>query len=629
MASQSKGKKKKAENPVATTTRLLAYIWKDYKLAIVIVFICIILGSVAQVRGSLFLETLIDDHIVPLLGTSQPVYDGLLKAIFWMAGIYLMGVVSVLIYNYLMVVVAQGVQKKIRDEMFSRMQRLPVKYFDTHTHGDLMSHYTNDVDTLRQMLSQGIPQTFASIITMISITVGMFSVSVPLTLVVLVFVCLMGVVARTITSKSGKNFMKQQKTLGELNGYIEEMMHGQKVVKVFSREGEVKKDFNQLNDQLWQSSREANKFSNILWPVMGNLGYVLYVLVAIVGGTMAMRGIGSLTLGAIATFLHLSRAFVMPISQIALQVNSIVMALAGAERIFTLMDAEFEPNDGQIQLVNAKYESDQLVESGARTGIWAWKETNKDGGVTYTEVKGDVRLNHVDFHYNPNKPVLHDVSVYGNPGDKVAFVGATGAGKTTITNLINRFYDIQGGEILYDSINITKINKNDLRRSLGVVLQDTHLFTGTILENIRYGNLDATDEEIYHAAKLANAHDFITRLPEGYETEITDNGEALSQGQRQLLNIARAAVADPPVIILDEATSSIDTRTESIVQRGLDALMKGRTVFVIAHRLSTIRNADVIMVMDKGQIIERGNHEQLMSRKEKYYQLYTGAFELE
>jgi len=628
MPSQTKGKKK-AENPVATTMRLLSYIWKDYKFLIILVLICIIIGSVAQVRGSLFLETLIDDHITPLLTVTHPSFAPLFRAIMIMAGIYLAGVVSVLIYNYLMVIVAQGVQKKIRDEMFSHMQRLSIKYFDTHTHGDLMSHYTNDVDTLRQMLSQGVPQTFASLITIVSVIIGMLSVSVPLTLVVLTFVVFMVWSAKTITVKSGKNFGKQQKTLGELNGYIEEMMHGQKVVKVFCREEEAKKDFDVLNEDLARSSREANKFSNILWPVMGNLGYLLYVIVAVAGGAMAIHGMGALTLGAIVTFLQLSRAFVMPISQISLQVNSIVMALAGAERIFALMDQEVESNEGQIQLVNAQYEGDQLIETKNRTGIWAWKETDVNGQVSYTQVKGDVRLSHVDFSYDKNKQVLYDVSVYGNPGEKVAFVGATGAGKTTITNLINRFYDIQSGEILYDGINIASINKNDLRRSLGVVLQETNLFTGTILENIKYGKLDATDEEVYHAAKLANAHDFISRLPEGYETIITDNGEALSQGQRQLLNIARAAVADPPVIILDEATSSIDTRTETIVQRGLDALMKGRTVFVIAHRLSTIRNADVIMVMDQGQIIERGNHEQLMARKEKYYQLYTGAFELE
>ena len=621
--------KRKAKDPIGTTLRLLSYIGKDYKVQIVTVLVCIVIGSVAQVKGSLFLRTLIDDHITPFLGMSNPVYTGLLQAILVMSGIYLLGVLSTLIYNILMVKVAQGVQKKIRDEMFNHMQSLSVKYFDTHAHGDLMSRYTNDVDTLRQMLSQSIPQTFASTISIISVFIAMLSVSIPMALIVIVFVGFMMYAARTITTKSGKNFAKQQKTLGELNGYVEEMMHGQKVVKVFCHEATAKEEFDKLNDALGENARDANKFSNILFPVLGNLGYLLYVIIAVVGGTMAINGIGALTLGGIATFLQLSRSFVMPISQISLQINSIVMALAGAERIFALIDETPEVDEGHIQLVNGKFEGNQLIETAERTGIWAWKQTNSDGSFTFTQVKGDVRLVDVDFSYNEKKQILHDVSVYANPGEKVAFVGSTGAGKTTITNLINRFYEIQAGTILYDGIDVTQIKKDDLRQSLGVVLQETNLFTGSILENIRFGKLDATDEDVYRAAKLANAHEFITRLPEGYETILTENGEALSQGQRQLLNIARAAVADPPVIILDEATSSIDTRTESIVQSGLDALMKGRTVFVIAHRLSTIRNSDVIMVMDQGKIIERGNHKELMKRQEKYYQLYTGAFELE
>ena len=628
MSHKPKGRRK-AKDPIGTTLRLLSYISKNYKFQMIIVLICIVIGSVAQVKGSLFLRTLIDDYIMPLIGTNNPSYAGLLHAILVMSGIYLLGVISTLTYNFLMVKVAQGVQKEIRDEMFSHMQKLSIKYFDTHAHGDLMSRYTNDVDTLRQMLSQSIPQTFAATISIISVFIAMLSVSVPMALIVIVFVGFMMYAARTITKKSGKNFAKQQKTLGELNAYIEEIMHGQKVVKVFSHESVTKKEFDKLNEALGQNARDANKFSNILFPVLGNLGYLLYVIIAVVGGTMAIKGVGALTLGGIATFLQLSRSFVMPISQISLQINSIVMALAGAERIFELIDEVPEVDEGKILLVNGKLEGNQLIETKERTGIWAWKHESSQGKIDYKQVKGDVRLVDVDFSYNENKQILHQVSVYANPGEKIAFVGSTGAGKTTITNLINRFYEIQAGEILYDGIDITQIRKDDLRRSLGVVLQETNLFTGTILENIRYSNLDATDEDVYRAAKLANAHDFITRLPEGYQTVLTDNGEALSQGQRQLLNIARAAVADPPVIILDEATSSIDTRTEAIVQSGLDALMKGRTVFVIAHRLSTIRNSDVIMVMDQGQIIERGNHKELMARKEKYYQLYTGAFELE
>lgn len=619
------------KTPVKSTTikRLMSYVTGQYKAQFALVMVCILISSLAGVAGSLFLKTLIDDYIAPLLLQENPVFTGLLQAILIMAGIYLAGVVATFIYNRLMVVIAQGVLKKIRDGMFSHMQSLPIKYFDTHPHGNIMSHYTNDTDTLRQMLSQSIPQVVSSIVTIIAVFIAMLSTSIYLTVLVIVMIFIMMFVVKKIGGKSGSYFKKQQQSLGQLNGYIEEMIHGQKVIKVFCHEEKAKQGFEELNEELRNNATEANTFANILMPIMANLGTLQYVLIAIVGGALAIGGIGGLTIGAIAAFLQLSRSFTMPISQVSQQVNSIVMALAGAQRIFDLMDEESEQDEGYVTLVNAKYVGDTLVETSEYTGVWAWKHPHEDGSVTYTRLTGDVRFYDVDFGYQANKNVLHHITLYAEPGQKVAFVGSTGAGKTTITNLINRFYDIADGKISYDGININKIKKNDLRRSLGIVLQDTHLFSGTVMDNIRYGRLDATDEEVYEAARLANADDFISTLPEGYHTELTADGGRLSQGQRQLLSIARAAIADPPVMILDEATSSIDTRTEAIVQRGMDRLMQGRTVFVIAHRLSTVQNSDAIMVLEQGQIIERGNHEKLVSEKGKYYQLYTGAFELE
>ena len=541
-----------------------------------------------------------------------------------------MGILACLFYNRTMVSIAQGTLKRIRDEMFEHMQTLPIRYFDTHTHGDIMSHYTNDTDTLRQMLAQSIPQMFSSLITIISVFFAMLFTSWQLTIFVLCFVFIMLQVTGRVAGKSGYYFIRQQKALGDVNGYIEEMINGQKVIKVFCHEEKAKEIFDQKNEELCKDASAANSFANILMPIMGNLGNLQYVLLATIGGTMALGGAGGMTVGTIASFLQLSRSFMNPISQISNQLNMVVMALAGAERIFKLMDEEPEVDEGYVTLVNAKYdENGELTESKERTGLWAWKHPHGDGTLTYTKMRGEVRFYDVDFGYNEEKIVLHNISLYAEPGQKVAFVGSTGAGKTTITNLINRFYDLADGKIRYDDININKIKKADLRRSLGVVLQETNLFTGTIMENIRYGKLDATDEEVYAAAKLANADDFIRLLPNGYDTVITGNGGSLSQGQRQLIAIARAAVADPPVMILDEATSSIDTRTEAIVQRGMDALMKGRTVFVIAHRLSTVRNSDVIMVLEQGRIIERGSHDKLIAEKGKYYQLYTGAFELE
>lgn len=622
---------KPSKTPVKGTTikRLMSYVTGQYKAQFALVLVCILISSLAGVAGSLFLKTLIDDYIAPLLLEDHPVFAGLLRAILIMAGIYLAGVVATFVYNRLMVVIAQGVLKKIRDGMFSHMQSLPIKYFDTHPHGNIMSHYTNDTDTLRQMLSQSIPQVVTSIVTIVAVFCAMLSTSVYLTALVVVMIFIMMFVVRKIGGKSGSYFKKQQQSLGQLNGYIEEMINGQKVIKVFCHEEKAKQGFDKLNEELRDNATEANKFANILMPIMANLGTLQYVLLAIVGGALAISGIGGLTIGAIAAFLQLSRSFTMPISQVSQQVNSIVMALAGAQRIFDLMDEEPEQDEGYVTLVNAKYEGDTLVETSEFTGIWAWKQPNKDGSVTYTRLTGDVRFNDVDFGYQPDKTVLQHITLYAEPGQKVAFVGSTGAGKTTITNLINRFYDIADGKIRYDGININKIKKDDLRRSLGIVLQDTHLFSGTVMDNIRYGRLDATDEEVYEAARLANADDFISTLPQGYHTELSADGGQLSQGQRQLLAIARAAIADPPVMILDEATSSIDTRTEAIVQRGMDRLMQGRTVFVIAHRLSTVQNSDAIMVLEHGQIIERGNHEKLISERGKYYQLYTGAFELE
>ena len=609
--------------------RLMSYIG-HYKLRFAAVLICIVVNALAMVSCSLYLQTLIDSYITPLLQAATPDFAPLFRSILIMGCIYAVGILACLFYNRTMVSIAQGTLKRIRDEMFEHMQTLPIRYFDTHTHGDIMSHYTNDTDTLRQMLAQSIPQMFSSLITIISVFFAMLFTSWQLTIFVLCFVFIMLQVTGRVAGKSGYYFIRQQKALGDVNGYIEEMINGQKVIKVFCHEEKAKEIFDQKNEELCKDASAANSFANILMPIMGNLGNLQYVLLATIGGTMALGGAGGMTVGTIASFLQLSRSFMNPISQISNQLNMVVMALAGAERIFKLMDEEPEVDEGYVTLVNAKYdENGELTESKERTGLWAWKHPHGDGTLTYTKMRGEVRFYDVDFGYNEEKIVLHNISLYAEPGQKVAFVGSTGAGKTTITNLINRFYDLADGKIRYDDININKIKKADLRRSLGVVLQETNLFTGTIMENIRYGKLDATDEEVYAAAKLANADDFIRLLPNGYDTVITGNGGSLSQGQRQLIAIARAAVADPPVMILDEATSSIDTRTEAIVQRGMDALMKGRTVFVIAHRLSTIRNSDVIMVLEQGRIIERGSHDKLIAEKGKYYQLYTGAFELE
>lgn len=609
--------------------RLMSYIG-HYKLRFAAVLVCIVVNALAMVSCSLYLQTLIDSYITPLLQAAAPDFAPLFRSVLIMGCIYAVGILACLFYNRTMVSIAQGTLKRIRDEMFEHMQTLPIRYFDTHTHGDIMSHYTNDTDTLRQMLAQSIPQMFSSLITIISVFFAMLFTSWQLTIFVLCFVFIMLQVTGRVAGKSGYYFIRQQKALGDVNGYIEEMINGQKVIKVFCHEEKAKEIFDQKNEELCKDASAANSFANILMPIMGNLGNLQYVLLATIGGTMALGGVGGMTIGTIASFLQLSRSFMNPISQISNQLNMVVMALAGAERIFRLMDEEPEVDEGYVTLVNAKYDKNgELTESKERTGMWAWKHPHGDGTLTYTKMRGEVRFYDVDFGYNENKIVLHNISLYAEPGQKVAFVGSTGAGKTTITNLINRFYDLADGKIRYDDININKIKKADLRRSLGVVLQDTNLFTGTIMENIRYGKLDATDEEVYAAARLANADDFIRLLPNGYDTVITGNGGSLSQGQRQLIAIARAAVADPPVMILDEATSSIDTRTEAIVQRGMDALMKGRTVFVIAHRLSTVRNSDVIMVLEQGRIIERGSHDKLIAEKGKYYQLYTGAFELE
>lgn len=619
-----------------TLKRLLSYISK-YRIQFIFVLVSILLSAVASVVSTLFLKTLIDDYITPLLLEAVPDFSGLARLILIMAGIYLIGVISTLFYNRVMVVIAQGVLKEIRDEMFEKMQKLPIRYFDTHSHGDIMSHYTNDTDTLRQMLTQSIPQLFSSVVTIIAVFVSMLTLSLWLTIFVVLFTFIILNVVGNITSKSGKYFVRQQKSLGDVNGYIEEMINGQKVVKVFCHEDKAKEVFNQKNEELCKNATEANRFANMLGPLMNNMGYILYVSMAIVGGGLAilgvanvsLSGVGTLTLGMIASFLQLSRSFIMPLSQVSQQLSSIVMAIAGAGRIFELIDEKWEEDEGYVTLVNVNKVNGELIETKDHSHHWAWKHPHSDGTVTYTELKGEVRFFDVDFGYNEEKIVLHNISLYAEPGQKIAFVGATGAGKTTITNLINRFYDIADGKIRYDGININKIKKDDLRRSLGIVLQDVNLFTGTVMENIRYGRLDASDEECIQAAKLANADGFIRMLPNGYNTIISGDGSDLSQGQRQLISIARAAVADPPVMILDEATSSIDTHTEAIVQRGMDSLMEGRTVFVIAHRLSTVKNSDVIMVLEKGRIIERGSHESLIKEKGKYYQLYTGAFELE
>ncbi|MFC0360952.1 ABC transporter ATP-binding protein [Enterococcus canintestini] len=609
--------------------RLLTLMFKEYKLQLVLVLIMILLSAYANVKGSLFLQVVIDQYITPLVGQAHPNFSGLLQAILQMALIYLVGVIASLTYNFMMVKISEGTQKKIRDQMFTHLESLPIRYFDANSDGDIMSHFTNDTDTLRQMISQSIPNLMMAMVTFVSVFIAMFTISLPLTGFVLISVFLMMNVIRFISKKSGRFFGAQQKDLGQVNGYIEEMMHGQKVVKIFNHEKKVMEEFDTLNDQLQESATKANINANTLMPIMMNLLNVQYVLVAIIGGLFAINGISGLTVGMIASFLQLSRSLNGPISQISQQINFVIMALAGAGRIFNLLDEKPEQDDGYVTLVNAKKVDGQLVETKERTGLWAWKHPHEDGSITYTELTGDVVFEDVDFGYVDNNIVLHDINLYAKPGEKVAFVGATGAGKTTITNLINRFYDIQDGKIRYDGINIKKIKKDSLRRSLGIVLQDTHLFTGTIRENIRFGKLDASDEDVLAAAKLANADGFINHLPDKYDTVITGDGEGLSQGQRQLLAIARAAIADPPVMILDEATSSIDTRTEGIVQSGMDRLMHGRTVFVIAHRLSTIQNADVIMVLDHGRIIERGSHEALLAQKGMYYQLYTGKVELD
>ena len=625
------GDGRKAKNPKQTIARLLSYLGA-YKKTLVIVVICIVLNAIAQATSSASLGLLVDNYILPMLGQTSPDFGPLVGFLLMLAGIYLVGIVSAFLYNFLMVRVGQGTQKNIRDQMFTHMQTLPIRYFDTHPAGDVMSRYTSDIDTLRQMLSQSIPQCIASAATLIVMFAAMLLTSPILTLVLMVTISAILMVTKFVAGRSAGFFIGQQTALGAVNGYVEEMINGQRVVKVFCHEKAVKDDFDELNDRLRENAFQAGAYSNAMGPINNNLGYVQYAILAVVGGLMAVYSGGSLlTLGKLISFLTLSRSFNMPISQVSNQINSIVMALAGAERIFQLMDEPSEEDHGYVELVNAKIDDNgNITECAERTGRWAWKHPHKaEGTITYTELKGDITMFNVDFGYTPDKTVLHDVTLYAHPGQKIAFVGATGAGKTTITNLINRFYDIADGKIRYDNININKIRKTDLRNSLGMVLQDTNLFTGTVMDNIRYGKLDATDEECIQAAKLANAHDFITRLPKGYETELTGNGASLSQGQRQLIAIARAAVADPPVMILDEATSSIDTRTEKLVQDGMDALMKGRTVFVIAHRLSTIMNSDCIMVLDHGRIIERGTHDQLIAEKGTYYKLYTGVFELE
>jgi len=605
-----------------TLERLMSYI-SAYKLKLVAVFVAIAVSSVAGVCGSLFIKTLIDDYIAPLLLEANPDFSGLLTTLIIMGVIYFSGAMATYIYNRLMITVAQGVLREIRDDMFEHMQKLPVKYFDTHTHGDVMSHYTNDTDTLRQMISQSIPNLWSSAITVISVFFAMLFTSVYLTVFVIAFIMLMLFISKKVSGNSGKYFIKQQKSLGETNGYIEEMINGQRVIKAFCHEEETKSAFDLKNNELKKNSTLAHKFANILMPIMGNLGHVQYVLIGILGGFLSLSGISALTLGAVGSFMQLSKSFSMPINQISQQVNSIVMALAGAERIFELLDEEPEMDEGDVTLVKTVEKNGVLTES-EKGEIWAWKLPEADGSFSYTKLTGDVRMYEVDFGYTEEKTVLHDISLYAEPGQKVAFVGSTGAGKTTITNLINRFYDIADGKIRYDGININRMKKSSLRASLGMVLQDVNLFSGTVMDNIRYGRTDATDEECINAAKLVNAHDFITRLPDGYNTFLSENAEGISQGQKQLISIARAAVANPPVMILDEATSSIDTRTEALVQKGMDALMKGRTVFVIAHRLSTVRNSDVIMVLEKGKIIERGTHEQLLEDKGRYYSLYTG-----
>ncbi len=616
---------KKIANPGKLFSRLLGYIFKNYGIHCILVVILIFISVLANVQGTLFMKTLIDSYILPLLQTSDPDFSGLAHAILRVACFYACGVVAAYAQSKIMIYVSQGTLRNFRDDMFTHMESLPIRYFDTHAHGDIMSTYTNDTDTLRQMISQSMPQLLNSAITIVSVFISMLALNIPLTLLTLVMVGVTLFATKKIGGLSAKYFIAQQKDLATVNGFIEEMMNGQKVVKVFTHEEESIADFNKLNDQLFESADNANTFGNILMPVNAQIGNISYVLCAIVGGILALNGIGGFTLGSLASFLTFNKSFSQPINQISMQLNNIVMALAGCERIFNLLDETPETDDGYVTLVNAKMENGVLTETPEHTGLWAWKHTHQaDGSVDYIELKGDVVFDDVDFGYNENKVVLHNVDLYATPGQKIAFVGSTGAGKTTITNLINRFYDIQDGKIRYDGININKIKKDDLRHSLGIVLQDTHLFTASVMDNIRYGKLDATDEEVIAAAKLANADTFIRQLPDGYNTMLKGDGANLSQGQRQLLAIARAAIADPPVLILDEATSSIDTRTEKIVQDGMDKLMHGRTTFVIAHRLSTVKNSDCIIVLEQGRVIERGNHDKLIEERGKYYQLYTG-----
>ena len=623
------GPRPKVKNPGKLLKRIMAEVFQHYLPHCILVLICIVVSALANVQASLFLQTLIDDYIIPMTQQQDPSFAPLAGALVRVGCIYVVGILAAWLNARIMVNVTQGTLRNLRIQLFTHMESLPIRYFDTHPHGDIMSVYTNDVDTLRQMLSQSIPQLVSSAITIVSVFASMCMLSWQLTIVTMLMVALMLFCSKKITQQSGKYFIAQQRDLGKVNGYIEEMMEGQKVVKVFTHEQKALEGFRELNDKLKDSAKQANSFANIIMPVTAQLGNISYAICALAGAAMAVTGMGGVTLGTVMAFLSLNKSFNMPISQVSMQANSIIMALAGAERIFKMMDEPSETDEGYVTLINAKYDKDDnLVEANERTGIWAWKHPHHDGTTTYHKLEGDITFTDVDFGYVPGKTVLHDINLYGRPGQKIAFVGSTGAGKTTITNLINRFYEVQGGGVTYDGIDVRDIKKDSLRRSLGIVLQDTHLFTGTIADNIRFGKLDATQKEIERAARIANADSFIRRLPQGYETMVTSDGANLSQGQRQLLAIARAAVADPPVLILDEATSSIDTRTEALIEKGMDQLMEGRTVFVIAHRLSTVRNADAIMVLEHGQIVERGSHEALLAQKGEYYQLYRGMFEL-